>query len=66
MLVESNAHRLARRFAKKGAIGQNEIELISQAFGVDASHVAAWATQQALPLKEVALSASLIQLGMNQ
>jgi hypothetical protein len=66
MLVESNAHRLARRIVKKGAIGKNEIGLIAQAFVVDASHVAAWATQQALPLQEAALSASLIQLGMNQ
>jgi hypothetical protein len=66
MLVASNANRLARRIAKKGAIGTNEIGLISQAFGLDATHVSAWAQQQVLPLQEDALSASLIQLGMNQ
>jgi hypothetical protein len=66
MLVASNANRLARRIAKKGAIGTNEIGLISQAFGLDATHVSAWALQQFLPLQEDALSASLTQLGMNQ
>jgi hypothetical protein len=66
MLVASNANRLARRIAKKGSIGTNEIGLISQAFGLDATHVSAWAQQQVLPLQEDALSASLIQLGMNQ
>ena len=66
MLVASNANRLARRIAKKGSIGTNEIGLISQAFGLDATHVSAWVQQQVLPLQEDALSASLIQLGMNQ
>jgi HK97 family phage portal protein len=66
MLVASNAKRLARRIAKKGSIGTNEIGLISQAFGLGATHVNAWAQQQVLPLQEDALSASLIQLGMNQ
>jgi hypothetical protein len=66
MLVASNANRLARRIAKKGSIGFNEIGLISQAFGLDATHVSAWGQQQVLPLQEDALSASLIQLGMNQ
>ena len=66
MLVASNAKRLARRIAKKGAIGTNEIGLISQAFGLHATHVSAWALQQVLPLQEDALSASLTQLGMNQ
>jgi HK97 family phage portal protein len=66
MLMASNAKRLARRIAKKNAIGTNEIGLISQAFGLDATHVSAWALQQVIPLQEDALSASLTQLGMNQ
>jgi chromosomal replication initiation ATPase DnaA len=65
MLVAANANRLARRIAKKGSIGTNEIGLISQTFGLGATHVNAWAQQQALPLQEDALSASLNQLGMN-
>lgn len=66
MLVASNASRLARRIAKKGVIGANEIELISEALGLAVAHVDAWAQRQTLPLQEVALSASLIQLGTNQ
>jgi hypothetical protein len=65
MLVLSNANRLARRITKKGALGANEIDLIAQAFGLEASQVSAWAQQQSQPLDENALCASLVQLGMN-
>ena len=65
MLVLSNANRLARRIAKKGSLGANEIDLIAQAFGLENRQVSAWAQQQTQPLEEDALSASLVQLGMN-
>jgi hypothetical protein len=64
-LVQSNASRLGRRIARKGALDTNEIHLISQAFGLNESHVRTWAQQQAQPFEENALAASLIQLGMN-
>ncbi len=64
-LVQSNAARLARRIAKKGSLGANEIDLIAQAFGLEVSQVSVWAQQQRQPFEEAALTASLIQLGMN-
>ncbi|NBQ69748.1 MAG: phage portal protein, partial [Nitrosomonadaceae bacterium] len=66
MLVESNAKRLARRIAKKGAVTHNEIELIAHAFGLNSLRVQAWAQEQVMPLELEALAASLTQLGMNQ
>lgn len=65
LCVLSNANRLARRIAKKGSLGANEIDLITQAFGLENRQVSAWAQQQTQPLEEDALSASLVQLGMN-
>jgi len=64
-LVQSNASRLGRRIARKGVLDTNEIHLISQAFGLNESHVRTWAQQQIQPFEENALAASLIQLGMN-
>src|SRR5574343_577491 len=64
-LVQSNASRLGRRIARKGLLDTNEIHLISQAFGLNESHVRTWAQQQTQPFEDNALAASLIQLGMN-
>ena len=64
-LVTSNARRLARRIAKKGAIGPGEVELMSQSFGIDLETVQAWALNIQQPLDESALTDGLVKLGMH-
>ena len=65
-LVTSNAKRLARRIAKKGAVGTAEIELVSQSFGLDLETVQAWAKDLQQPLGESALTDGLVKLGMHE
>lgn len=64
-LVESNAHRLARRICKKGALGTNEIDLIAQTFSLPPSAVLDWAQGAPSLENEPALSRSLIHLGIH-
>lgn len=64
-LVESNAHRLARRICKKGALGTNEIDLIAQTFSLPPSAVLDWAQGAPSLEDEPALSRSLIHLGIH-
>jgi hypothetical protein len=65
-LVQSNAHRLARRIGRKGALGPNEIDLIAQSFGLTPSVVAVWAANFETPSDEQALARALVQLGMHE
>ncbi len=65
-MVESSAQRIARRIIRKGDVGTAEIELISQAFGLNTSRVQTWANQLPNPKDEADLAQALINLGMNE
>ena len=64
MIVESNAHRLARRLSKKASLASGDIELIAQALGVETATAHEWARRKNNFNDEAALADALILLGM--